>query len=42
MKYLSVLLLACILGTLIGNTITDAARDVSKTQKAACRAKVML
>jgi len=41
MKYLAVLLLACILGTLIGNTINDAARDVSK--RAVCKAgRVML
>lgn len=41
MKYLSVLLLACILGVLLGNTINDAARDVSK--KAVCKSgKVML
>jgi len=35
MKYLAVLLLACILGTLIANTINDAARDVSK--RAVCK-----
>lgn len=35
MKLLAVILLACILGTLIGNTITDAARDVSK--RAVCK-----
>ena len=41
MKWACFFLLACILGTLIANTINDAARDVSK--KAVCKSgKVML
>lgn len=41
MKYLSVLLLACILGVLLGNAFNDAARDVNK--RAVCKAgRVML
>jgi hypothetical protein len=43
MKFLIALLLACIFGTQIANTINAAARDVTQSQKAACRAgKVML
>lgn len=41
MKWACFLLLACILGVLLGNTFNDAARDVNK--RAVCKAgKVIL
>jgi len=42
MKYLIVILLACVLGTQIAHAINSAARDVSRVEKAACRGKVVL
>lgn len=42
MKYLSVILLACILGAVLANAFNSAVRDVTKVEKATCRAKVML
>lgn len=41
MKYLSVILLACILGAVLGNIVNSAFRDMSP-QRAACKTKVML
>lgn len=37
MKYLSVILLACILGAVLGNIVNSAIRDVTKAEKAGCK-----
>jgi hypothetical protein len=42
MKLLSVILLACILGAVLGNIINSAVRDIAKGEKTSCRGKVML
>lgn len=42
MKYLSVILLACILGAVLGNIVNTAIRDATKAEKATCRGKAVM
>lgn len=42
MKLFIAILLACILGAVLANAFNSAIRDVTKVEKATCRAKVML
>jgi len=42
MKYMIAFLLACVLGCQIANAVNAAVQNVTKAEKAGCKARVML